>query len=172
MKNLKFNPFKGLRFWVVLTAFTGLLTLVVCTSVKSILPFSPEGPMGRMLLQQDTTKRSQAGAATPRDGEPFQTVEVMPAFGNGESDLINYIAKNVVYPQQAKVKGIQGKVFVSFIVTKEGKVKDAKVLKPGNEMLDAEAIRVVSSMPKWKPGYHKDKAVDVIYNLPINFKLN
>lgn len=163
---------KGLRFWLVLTTLTGLLTVLVCDTVKSILPFSPEGPMGRMLLMQDTTKRTQAGSATTRDGEPFQIVEVMPVFGNGESDLINYIATNVVYPQKAKEKGFQGKVFVSFIVTKEGKVKDAKVLKPGNELLDAEAIRVVSSMPKWKPGYHKGKAVDVMYSLPINFKLN
>ena len=104
--------------------------------------------------------------------EVFVVVDEMPVFGNGDNDLINYISKNVVYPQQAKEKGIQGKVFVSFIVTKEGKVKDAKVVKAVNNLLDAEAVRIISSMPKWKPGYNKGKAVDVVFNLPINFKLN
>jgi len=161
-----------LKFWVVLSTLTVMLAVFVCGSVKSILPFSPEGPYGRMLLIPDTTKKAQSAQTPAQKSEPFQIVDEMPVFGNNNNDLIDYISKNVVYPQQAKEKGIQGKVFVSFIVTKEGKVKDAKVVKPVNDLLDAEAVRVVSSMPKWKPGYNKGKAVDVICNLPINFKLN
>ena len=161
-----------LKFWIILTTLTGLLTVVVCGSVKSILPFSTEGPYGRMLLVQDTTKKVQASHTPSKADEPFEIVDEMPAFGNGNDDLIKYVSKNVVYPQQAKEKGIQGKVFVSFVVTKAGKVKNAKVLKSVNPLLDAEAVRVVSSMPDWKPGKNKGVPVDVIMNLPINFLLN
>ncbi len=102
----------------------------------------------------------------------METVEKQPLFGEGEAELLNYISKNVTYPPAAKEKGIQGRVFVSFVIDETGNVIDVKVLQGEHELLNNEAIRVVSGMPTWKPGESKGKPVKVSYVLPINFKLN
>ena len=86
--------------------------------------------------------------------------------------LMKYIAKNTKYPPIAKENNITGRVFVSFVVDKTGKVTKVKILRGVDKYLDAEAVRVVKSMPKFKPGKQRGKAVNVQYNVPINFKLN
>lgn len=99
------------------------------------------------------------------------TVEEKPEFPGGESALIEFISTNVQYPEDAKNKGIQGKVFVSFVINKNGKVVEPKIMKGVDPLLDNEALRVISLMPDWKPGTQKGKTVNVSYVLPINFKL-
>lgn len=104
--------------------------------------------------------------------EIFTIVESMPEFpGGGQEALFKYLQKEMKYPQIAKENGIQGTVFVNFVVGKDGKIRDAKILRGVNKMLDEEAIRVVKAMPSWKPGKQRGKPVSVSYNLPIKFTL-
>ena len=101
----------------------------------------------------------------------YQIVEEMPKFPGGENALMDYVAKNVVYPQEARDKEISGRVFVGFIVEKDGSVSEVKVLRGIGGGCDEESIRVVKAMPKWKPGKQDGKPVRVSYQLPIFFKL-
>jgi len=101
----------------------------------------------------------------------FTIVEQMPKFGGGDADLLNYLAKNIKYPQMAKESGISGTVHVTFVVGKDGKVGEVRVLRGIGGGCDKEAIRVVSSMPDWKAGKQRGKPVSVQYNLPVKFVL-
>ena len=101
----------------------------------------------------------------------FFIVEDMPEFPGGELALRKYIAENVRYPEQAKENDIQGTVFVRFVVDTDGSVKNVEVLRGVDPLLDKEAIRVVQSLPKWKPGKQRGKAVKVSHSVPIKFQL-
>ena len=108
---------------------------------------------------------------TPDKNGVYQIVEEMPKFPGGEDALMDYVSKNVVYPKEAQEKGISGRVFVGFIVEKDGSVSDVKVLRGIGGGCDEEAVRVISGLPKWKPGKQEGKPVRVSYQMPINFKL-
>lgn len=101
----------------------------------------------------------------------FFIVEEMPEFPGGDAELRKYIAVNIKYPEIAKENGIQGRVFVQFVVNAKGHVTDVKVVRGVDPALDAEAVRVVQTMPGWKPGKQRGKAVRVSYTVPINFTL-
>jgi protein TonB len=102
----------------------------------------------------------------------FVSVEESPQFGNGEKDLFKYLSKNIKYPASALDMGIEGKVFVQFVVEKDGSISNAKVVRgPEFGGLKEEAVRVVSGMPKWKAGRQNGVNVRVRYTLPIAFKL-
>jgi TonB family protein len=104
-------------------------------------------------------------------GEDFyQVVEEMPQFPGGVKALMDYLKTNVKYPEAAKAAKIEGRVTTSFIVGEDGVIRDVKVLRSVSPELDAEAIRVMSSMPKWEPGKQDGKPVPVRYTVPINFK--
>ena len=105
------------------------------------------------------------------DGEVFSVVEDEPEFPGGVEALYKYLAENIKYPVLAKEKGTQGRVYVTFVVEKDGSVTDAKVLRGVSEEVDAEALRVINAMPKWKPGMQQGVPVRVQYNIPIIFKL-
>ena len=93
----------------------------------------------------------------------------MPQFPGGS--VQKWIAKTVKYPMIAQENNIQGKVFVQFVIEKDGSVSDVKVARSVDPSLDKEAIRVVKAMPKWKPGKQRGKPVRVSYTVPINFQL-
>ena len=119
---------------------------------------------------------SAVSAQEKKDNKPnaegvYNEVEIMPEFQGGYSALQEYLVKNIQYPEQAKKEGITGKVFVQFIINETGKVTNPKVLKSVNPLLDAEAVRVVGTMPDWTPGKNKGKAVKVAFTLPIMFAL-
>ena len=101
----------------------------------------------------------------------FTIVEQMPSFPGGDAALMKYLGNSIKYPAIAKDAGIQGTVFVTFVVDEKGDVKDVKVLRSIGGGCDEEAIRVVKNMPKWSPGKQRGKAVKVQYNLPIKFTL-
>ncbi|MBR8535560.1 energy transducer TonB [Carboxylicivirga mesophila] len=105
------------------------------------------------------------------DAPVFFIVEDMPEFPGGEEALRKYIAQSVKYPVIAQENGIQGRVYVSFVVNTKGKVTDVKIARGVDPNLDKEAIRVVQAMPAWKPGKQRGKAVKVSYTVPINFVL-
>ena len=101
----------------------------------------------------------------------YIVVEQMPEFPGGDKGFHQFIADNVKYPAEAKEKGIRGIVYVNFIVEPDGSVSDIKVLRGIGSGCDEEAVRVVESMPKFKPGMQNGEAVRVSYTVPVNFKL-
>ena len=128
--------------------------------------------------RMDTTEVILEGCVVPEMGEVgnpehevYQIVEQMPEFPNGQEALMLYIAKQIKYPAEAKKAGAQGRVFVGFIVEPDGSLSDFKVLRGIGYGCDEEALRLVKSMPKWKPGMQRGKAVRVQYLVPVNFRL-
>lgn len=119
---------------------------------------------------QDVSDFGDYGDEDTGDAEVFVVVEDMPMFPGG--NVQKWIAKNVKYPVLAMENGIQGKVYIQFVIEKDGSITDVKVIRGVDASLDKEAVRVVQSMPKWKPGKQRGKAVRVSYTLPINFQLS
>ena len=105
------------------------------------------------------------------DNTIYETVEQMPEFPGGISALGRFLSTHIRYPTEAEENGIQGRVILKFIVEKNGKISNIKVLKSIDPFLDREAIRVVNSMPNWKPGIENGKYVRVEYVLPVTFRL-
>ncbi|MCQ2324501.1 MAG: energy transducer TonB [Paludibacteraceae bacterium] len=102
----------------------------------------------------------------------FMVVEKMPEFPGGQQALFKYLTENVKYPVIAQENGIQGRVICQFVVNKDGAIVDVEVVRSGGDpSLDKEAVRVIKSMPKWKPGQQRGKAVRVKYTVPVNFRL-
>ncbi|MBO4444081.1 MAG: energy transducer TonB [Bacteroidaceae bacterium] len=102
----------------------------------------------------------------------FQVVEKMPEFPGGTAALMQYLRKNIKYPTICQEQGIQGRVVVQFVVNKDGSIVDPEVIKPVNPYLDKEALRVISTMPKWTPGEQRGKPVRVKFTVPVQFKLS
>jgi protein TonB len=105
------------------------------------------------------------------EAEVFTIVEQMPSFPGGDAKMYEYLGKNIKYPQIARETGIQGRVFVNFVVEPDGSVSNVKVLRGIGGGCDEEAMRVVKGMPKWSPGKQRGKTVRVSYTLPVVFKL-
>lgn len=129
----------------------------------------------KSLLNKESTLPSPLSANANEQpigkDEVFMVVEEMPEYPGGVKALREYLAATVKYPEIAQEKGIQGKVYVTFVVNKDGSVLNAKIARGVDPLLDAEALRVVSSLPKWNPGKQKGQAVAVQYTVPINFAL-
>ena len=104
--------------------------------------------------------------------EAFDVVEEMPEFPGGPKALMDYLMTNVKYPKTAFDANIQGRVIAQFVVDKEGTVRDAHVVKSVDPALDAEALRVINNMPKWRPGRQNGKVVNVKYTIPVSFSLD
>ena len=127
-----------------------------------------------MLVAASFAAAAQSEKATSIESSEdavFIVVETNPEFPNGLEGLYQYLASNINYPSEAKAKNIEGKVYVTFVIEKDGSVSNVKTLRSPDPMLTAEAERVVRAMPKWKPGMQRGKKVRVQYTLPINFKL-
>ena len=108
----------------------------------------------------------------PEELEVYQIVDEMPGFPEGEEKLMEFLTKNIEYPKEAREAGIQGRVFVGFVIEKDGSIGDVKVLRGIGHGCDEEAVRVVKSMPNWKPGKLYGEVVRVSYQIPVNFKLD
>ena len=103
---------------------------------------------------------------------PFQFVEQKPSFNGGDAnEFSKWVNSRLVYPEIAKENGVQGRVTLQFTVEADGRVTNVRVLRGVDESLDKEAVRVVSSSPKWKPGKQRDRAVKVTYTFPVIFQL-
>lgn len=103
---------------------------------------------------------------------PFQLVEEKPSFNGGDAnEFTKWVNSKLVYPEIAKENGVQGRVTLQFTVNADGTVSNVKVLRGVDSSLDKEAVRVVSSSPKWKPGKQRDRAVKVTYTFPVIFQL-
>ena len=125
-------------------------------------------------VSQDTVKVNYVPTEVSRKLQGtavFEVVEEMPEFPGGVDAMMEYLQKELRYPESAKEKGIQGRVTVQFIIDKEGNVTGSKVTRSVDKDMDTEAIRLVKAMPKWKPGMQKGKAVAVKYTVPVVFRL-
>ena len=114
----------------------------------------------------------KAAGAKNDKGEVFYIVESAPQFPGGGGELMKFLQRNVRYPAAALQAGVQGTVEVEFTVKKDGSVSDIKVIRSVNPELDAEAIRVISAMPKWKPAEQRGTPVDTRFKMPIVFRLS
>lgn len=103
--------------------------------------------------------------------EIFLLADKMPVFPGGGIAMLKFIAENIKYPEEAKAKKIQGIVYVNFVVDENGNVVRPKIVRGVDPLLDAEAIRVIKSMPKWQPGFHGEKPVNVSLNVHVAFEL-
>ena len=125
----------------------------------------------------ETIEAAEAEAAAraakeAETAEPVTEVEQMPAFPGGSYGLMSFLARNIKYPAEAQENGIQGRVIVQVVIDTDGSVTEAKINKGVDPYLDKEALRVVTSMPKWAPGKVGDKAVKVTFTFPVNFRLS
>ena len=173
IKTTNSNPWVRLRVLLMLPA---LAFSVIMSSACKLEVSDPES--------QDVTKVSIAyESGDTIDGviftnimpDPevttFMVVEKQPEFPGGQDAMLEFLRNNIKYPQSCIDNKIQGRVIVTFVVEKDGSLVEAEVVKSVNAELDAEALRVVNSMPAWSPGEQKGKKVRVKYTIPVNFKL-
>ena len=151
-------------------AYIGMSTVTM--SVKDCLK---KADQTIVLTESDTKKYVKVVASAPQtvvsDDQTFSVVEQMPEYPGGMRAGLEFMARNLRYPTKAREAGKQGRVIVQFVVRKDGSLSDFKVLRPVDPWLDAEAIRVISTMPKWKPGMQDGKPVSVKFTLPVTFML-
>jgi len=102
----------------------------------------------------------------------FVVVEEMPSFPGGEEARLRFLSDNIRYPQMAREAGIQGSVFITFVVERDGSVTDVRITRGIGGGTDEEAIRVVRKMPRWTPGRQRGQPVRVQFTMPIRFVLN
>ena len=123
------------------------------------------------LKKNDADEPSSQKAVVGQDSI-YRVTEVMPQYPGGPNEMMKYIQENIKYPQSAKDNKIEGRVFVSFVVEKDGSITNAAVMRGIDKECDAEALRVVASMPKWTPGQHKGENVRTQFTIPIYYKFN
>lgn len=159
-----------MKFIFVLPAL--FLTLAFFSSASSIYltPKETKAQTEKSDTAAPQTKVKQH--TTTKKDSIFPVVEKMPGFPGGDAELYSYLNKNIKYPDKAKLEGIQGRVFVTFIVEKDGSVTNARILRGIGGGCDEEALRVIESMPNWTPGTQDGKPERVSFNLPIKFMLN
>ena len=132
------------------------------------------GPINEIVVVEKEVKPVEmpnAMKVEKAEKEAFDVVEQMPQFPGGPSALMQFLSSNVKYPKEAYEKNVQGRVIASFVVEKDGSITEAVIRKSIDPLLDAEALRVIGSMPKWEPGMQNGEAVRVKYTVPITFKL-
>ena len=127
--------------------------------------------MSLMAMLGLTTVNAQKTVVAQKNQQVFDVVEQMPEYPGGMQALFEYLGQNLKYPEDAKEQKIEGRVIALFVVETDGSISNVEVVKPVFPSLDAEAVRVLSGMPKWKPGMQSGKVVRVKYTVPINFSL-
>ena len=125
----------------------------------------------RLTGDVDDNQKTSDNSSVPTE-DIFVVVEQQPEYPDGVEAMMKFLGDSVRYPIEAQEKGIQGRVIVNFVVNKDGSITDVNVVRGVDPSIDAEAVRVIESMPKWKPGKQRGKEVNVRYTLPVVFRLN
>ena len=160
------NGWMRLSYLAVLPVLA--IFMYACNPSKNSKAPEEEAPA---VAEETVTPAAAEPAATP-DAIPFQLVEVKPSFNGGDAnEFSKWVNSQLVYPDEAKKNGIQGRVAVQFTVEPDGSVANVKVLRGVNDLLDQEAIRVISSSPKWKPGIQDGQPVRVTFTFPIIYQI-
>lgn len=166
------NPYDNEILNAAFGNFSGFLPATVeDIPVSSILTLN--------LIYTNEGLQTEFGSEIPPDieksdslmGPPFTVVEEVPEFPGGETAIRKFLNGTVRYPMEAAERGIQGKVFVKFVIEADGSISNVHVVKAVNKFLDTEAVRVVRKMPRWTLGRQNGKPVRVAYTTPINFVL-
>ena len=166
MMKEKSNPWARVKYLYMLPV--AAICMIACTQS----PKSADKAEEETSIEQTTKVKNSSENATVSEEHIYQVVEENPEFPGGIKEALKFLSQNINYPKACQEKGIQGRVIVQFIVTKEGDIKDPVVVRGVDPQLDAEALRVIKAMPKWKPGKQKGKAVNVRYTQPVLFKSN
>lgn len=174
IKTTNSNPWVRLRVLLMLPALA--FSVIVSSACKSDISEPEVQDVTKISIVDESGNKETAevtwNVSTPKeDGEVFMVVEDMPEFPGGTEALLEYLRANFKYPERCKQEKIQGRVLVTFVVNTDGSVCDPEVVKSVDPELDAEALRVISAMPAWKPGKQKGKEVRVKYTVPVNFRL-
>lgn len=152
----------------------------VVAEVLTVVEDNVEVADAEIMTSDDSQDAAQAQTYTPPavveeeeedSNQIFSIVEEMPEFPGGDTALMQYINKSIKYPVIAQENGIQGRVVVTFVINKDGKVVDAQVVRGVDPALDKEALRVINTLPAWKPGKQRGKPVRVKYTFPVLFRL-
>ncbi|MBR1656578.1 MAG: energy transducer TonB [Prevotella sp.] len=156
----------------------GLTALTACnTSIRNILHPDIRGkmPLDTTVIRKKECKEEAQSMIVQTDtiSEEFIVGEIMeerPSFPGGQQKLMEFIANNIRYTDEMKETGITGRVVVSVVIKKDGSIGEPKIIRSIHPLFDNEALRVISSMPKWRPGSQRGKRVEVTYSIPILFK--
>lgn len=162
-----------LILWFIFSASSFSHSVPVSLTVDKAV--SPETPIpDKPPVIQDKKKQETQIKYTPVDKDKltYKVVEKMPSYVGGDEARVKFFVENIKYPENAMKKGIQGTVYVTFIIRSDGSVTDVKILRGIGGGCDEEALRIVKMMPKWNPGESEGKPVDVAFNLPVKFKLD
>jgi len=143
------------------------ILLVLSISLFSVVAYCQSSKADKNIGNESNSNET----TKPNNSDVFVIVEDMPAFPGGEDARRRFLAENINYPSQARIEGIQGTIYISFIIDTTGIVTSVKVLRGIGGGCDEEAVRVVKLMPKWNPGKQKGKAVRVQFNMPMQFVL-
>ena len=162
------SPWARLKALFVLPVAFAAVTVISCTSPKEKKTEANQEPASAPEMQVVTYAPQPKEAA---QGEVFQVVEEQPMFPGGMGEMMKFLQQNVKYPKEAQDQGKQGRVIVQFVVNKDGSISNDTIVRSVDPLLDAEAIRVVRSMPNWTPGKQKGEAVRVRFTLPVTFRL-
>ena len=169
----KSSPWARVKYLYVLPLAALAVSAFARPEVSAVADELSSAKVNDLVASMKTNQLETASFAVKDTLTPvFEVVERMPQFPGGVAAQVEYFKKNLRYPAEAKKAGTQGRVVVQFFVNKDGSISNVKVLRGVDPALDAEAIRLVNSMPKWKPGMQKEKAVTVKYTVPVLFKLD
>jgi len=169
------SPWARMKALFVLPVAFVAVAVISCTSPKE-----KKTDADQEVVQQEQPASADeiqvvANAPTPKaeeQGEIFQVVEEHPQFPGGDAELMKFLQQNVKYPKEAQEQGKQGRVIVQFVVNKDGSISNDTIVRSVDPLLDAEALRVVRSMPNWTPGKQRGKEVRVRFTLPVTFRLD
>jgi TonB family C-terminal domain len=167
MMNKKQSHKVGMMKYFVFLPITALLMLLSNMEAVARIEVIPTEsiPEFEVLLPEEAIAQQDTSTV-------FTMVETPPKFPGGDEKLMQFISQNINYPKDAQEAGVQGRVILSYVVNKDGSVSDIKVARSIHPSLDAEAIRVIKSMPEWTPGKQRGETVRVKYTIPITFSLN
>lgn len=157
LNNQSRSKFSSGRYFLLIPILAVALILNACTDEQADVPKA---------LEQKIESSKKEGT------DVYSTASVMPEFPGGQDAMMAYLGENIVYPESCKEEGVEGTVFVSFVIDTEGKVGDIKIARSPDDRLSANAIDVVASMPDWTPGNQDGTPVKIQYSLPIRYQLD
>jgi TonB family protein len=163
-KNQK-NRFQYFKAMVVLPVSMIMVLFFSISVVPDLIAQETTKPENK---QKESTKVDQSS----QNDDVYVVVEDMPQYPGGEEARIKFMIENIKYPEEARKKGVEGTVYVTFVVEKDGAISNIKILRGIGSGCDEEAMRVIALMPSWKPGIQRDKPVRTQFNMPIKFSLD
>lgn len=167
MMKPKSNPWARMKYAYVLPLAALTMTAFARPEVSEVTK-EISGAKVSNLVENLQANRTQINAKD----SIYRVVDVMPEFPGGVQAMMEFMKNNLRYPEELRAKGTQGRVVVQFVVNKDGSFSDMEVIRKVDPLMDAEALRVINAMPRWKPGMQDGKPVAVKYTVPVLFKLD